>query len=359
MREPGLAAKLMSFLSDNISIFLLLIGLILAFARYFLAWLDVRRRNRPGTIIPLFEPPLDPKTGTPLLPCEVRYVYRKKYDAQTLSSEIVNCAVHGYLTIDYKSGFFEGTYTLQKTHHKVPDKAHPLHVLILDDLFARRQQLELTQYYARVLTIVVEEVVNWLKENQAGTFATKSGVIFSGILISALSLIAGVMLMSGSVGLLFFVLIVVLIFVNYLFATRLTYYTQEGRKLADEIEGFKLFLETAESPRLAIVGTPPTKTPELYEKYLPYAMALGVEEQWTRQFTPLFNMLERRGKPYYPLWYSNPRMTAFNPATFSSGLNKSLNSAISSSVRVPGTVSGSRGGGSSGGGAGGGGGGGW
>lgn len=31
---------------------------------------------------------------------------------------------------------------------------------------------------------------------------------------------------------------------------------------------------TAEIDRMKVIGTPPTKTPELYEKYLPYALPL-------------------------------------------------------------------------------------
>ena len=40
-------------------------------------------------------------------------------------------------------------------------------------------------------------------------------------------------------------------------------YTQDGQKVKEEIEGFKMFLSTTETERLKVIGTPPTKTPEL------------------------------------------------------------------------------------------------
>jgi hypothetical protein len=54
-----------------------------------------------------------------------------------------------------------------------------------------------------------------------------------------------------------------------------------------------MYLMTAEVDRMHFIGTPPTKTPELYEKYLPYAIALGVEKQWTQQFSTIFEEILR------------------------------------------------------------------
>ena len=134
-------------------------------------------------------------------------------------------------------------------------------------------------------------------------------------------------------------------------------YTEEGFKVKAHIEGFKLYLNVAEVERLKYISTPPVRTPELYEKYLPYAMALGVEEQWSKSFTPVFARLEDTGTPYHPVWYHGYvgfRSSSFSSSTFANGLGSSLASSINASA--PGISSGFRGG--SGGGAGGGGGGG-
>ena len=136
-------------------------------------------------------------------------------------------------------------------------------------------------------------------------------------------------------------------------------YTPEGLEIKKQIEGFKLFLKTTEEERLKIIGTPPTKTPELYETYLPYAIALGVEQQWSRQFAPLFERMAEQGNSYMAVWITGGRFDTFNTNTFASGISSSISSSIASSSSPPGSSSGSGGRGSSGGGGGGGGGGGW
>ena len=59
--------------------------------------------------------------------------------------------------------------------------------------------------------------------------------------------------------------------------------TLPGRKLLDEIEGFRLYMTTAEEERLKVLH-PPEKTPELFERYLPYALALDCENEWNAKF---------------------------------------------------------------------------
>ena len=99
----------------------------------------------------------------------------------------------------------------------------------------------------------------------------------------------------------------------------------------------------------------------MFETYLPYALALGVENQWADQFTEVFNTSEENIN-YHPSWYSGKNWNTNNLSGFTNTIGNSLSSAISSSATAPGSSSGSSsfgGGGSSGGGGGGGGGGGW
>lgn len=60
-------------------------------------------------------------------------------------------------------------------------------------------------------------------------------------------------------------------------------WTLRGRQIADEADGFALYLKVAERDRMHWF-TPPAKTPELLERYLPYALALGVQQEWAEQF---------------------------------------------------------------------------
>lgn len=56
-----------------------------------------------------------------------------------------------------------------------------------------------------------------------------------------------------------------------------------GADVANEVEGFKWFLRVTEQERLKFTSAPKL-TPQLFEKFLPYAIAFGVEDQWIEQF---------------------------------------------------------------------------
>jgi len=73
---------------------------------------------------------------------------------------------------------------------------------------------------------------------------------------------------------------------NLLFLELMKAPTQEGRQLLDEIEGFRTFLMAVKRFPMNWPDAPTTKR-GLYERYLPYALALEVEQQWCDQFNAL------------------------------------------------------------------------
>lgn len=147
--------------------------------------------------------------------------------------------------------------------------------------------------------------------------------------------------------------------VNLLFFHLLKAPTLLGRRLLDQIEGFRTFLAATEADRLERL-TPEGRTPALFEKYLPYALALGVENRWAEKFADVLAAAgQAAGKEgYRPSWYAGDAWDASAPGNFADSLGASLSGAIASASTSPGSSSGG-GGGSSGGGGGGGGGGGW
>jgi uncharacterized membrane protein len=147
-----------------------------------------------------------------------------------------------------------------------------------------------------------------------------------------------------------------LVVINFLFYRLLKSPTLSGRKVMDQIEGFKLYLSVAEKERLNLLN-PPEKTPELFEKYLPYALALDVENEWSEQFAEVLAQAGERG--YTPAWYYGGSYRDVGSSRFVSNLGSAFAGAIASSATAPGSSSGSGGGGFSGGGGGGGGGSGW
>jgi uncharacterized membrane protein YgcG len=151
-----------------------------------------------------------------------------------------------------------------------------------------------------------------------------------------------------------------ILMVSVPFARLLPAPTVAGRKLMDEIEGFRLYLSVAEGDELRVAGAP-RKTPQLYEAYLPFALALGVSQLWSEQFAEVFRAQAQAAATYSPQWYHGDDWDIDNVGTFSSSFSSAFDSAIASASTPPGDSSGggSSGGGSSGGGGGGGGGGGW
>jgi hypothetical protein len=187
-------------------------------------------------------------------------------------------------------------------------------------------------------------------------FATAFAIPFAGgllvgafMLTQAIALLATLVLIAGGVA-------------SYVFYHLLKAPTLAGAKIFDEIDGFRLFLVTAEKARLEALN-PPQVTPEVFERFLPYAIALDCENQWSRKFEAEAAAAGMTPSTTYggysPLWYSGSSFDRLGAAGFSSALGASMASAAASAATAPGSSSGSGGGGFSGGGGGGGGGGGW
>jgi uncharacterized membrane protein len=124
--------------------------------------------------------------------------------------------------------------------------------------------------------------------------------------------------------------------------------TVKGARTRELLQGFEEFLQRVESHRFEQI-----RTPEMFERFLPYAMAFGVEKQWAKAFEGIY--LES------PHWYVGSNMSAFNTSLFTnrmSTLSEKAGTTMASAPRSSGG-SGFSGGGFSGGGGGGGGGGGF
>ena len=129
--------------------------------------------------------------------------------------------------------------------------------------------------------------------------------------------------------------------------------TRAGASAYMDILGFQEFMNRAEKDRLERMGDK-----DLFSKFLPYAIALDVADNWAKAFEGIYQ------EP--PDWYVSPGgFRTFSPYAFTHSLNSvtsDLSSAMFSAPRGSsggGSGGGFGGGGSSGGGFGGGGGGSW
>ncbi|HOP40952.1 MAG TPA: DUF2207 domain-containing protein, partial [Geobacteraceae bacterium] len=133
---------------------------------------------------------------------------------------------------------------------------------------------------------------------------------------------------------------------NILFYHLMKAPTIKGRRTMDQIEGLKLYLSVAEKDRLNQLN-PPEKTPEVFERFLPYALALDVEQEWCEQFADVLAAARAENR-YSNTWYTGSSFAAAGVAGLASSLS-ALSSSVSSASSPPGSSSGGGGGGSSGG----------
>lgn len=132
--------------------------------------------------------------------------------------------------------------------------------------------------------------------------------------------------------------------INMFMINKMPAKTELGSKVYAEILGFKMYLETAERFRLQNLE------PEDFEKYLSYAIVLGVEKQWAEKFKDIY-----KSKPE---WFEGDSFNPIYIGNFSRGFANSMAQSIRPVSTSSASGGGWKGGGSFGGFSGGGGGGG-
>lgn len=349
VEEPGGAQKLGWLLKDNVNLIAIIAGFIGMLMYLVPVWRKYGKDPDPGLIVTRYEPPEG------FSPASLRYIQQMHYDNKAMTAAVVNLAVKGYLRID----------KIKKKHQLVKlepgPKAPPLATgerTLYKKLFEEGSELLLDdEYYQRIGGARTAHAAS-LKRDYAERYFKTNGLLslpafFIGLVSSLVALNIG----TGPSP--FVIAGIVLMFLTFVAITvQMKRPTGLGRNLLDEALGFRDYLDIAEKDEMNL-RNPPEKTPALFERYLPFALALGVEQAWAEKFTEILAQIsgpDTRG--YHPAWYSG-RWDGMNVGANMSRLSSGLNSAISSSASPPGSSSGGGGGGSSGGGGGGGGGGGW
>ncbi len=301
--------------------------------------------------------------GRVLSPAEVGTITDEKMDLRDITAAIVSLAVKGFIQIEEQEEkgliFSKKDYYLKLV--KEPDDTLPqferdLLVALFPGGSKGRMVSEMKNSFYREIKRLRESLNNELV--RLGVFNTPPyrvrrrytliGVVggFIGVWASMFMFpVFGVPPFKIIISFIASALIVV-VFGRFMPAK-----TRRGVKVYTEIRGFEEFLSRAERDRLERMADK-----NLFERFLPYAIALDVSDRWAEAFEGIDQ------EP--PRWYVSPTgFRGFNPVLFNSALNSSLSDigkAMASSPRSSGTGSGGFGGGGfSGGGFGGGGGGSW
>ena len=115
-----------------------------------------------------------------------------------------------------------------------------------------------------------------------------------------------------------------------IFAAIMPARTVAGVRTRSAIRGFREFLSRVDAQRLASIPL----TPELFERYLPYAIALGVERRWARSFADICTVA--------PQWYAGDgSMDSFDLMTFTHALGQMSNTATAAMTSSPNSGDGS------------------
>jgi uncharacterized membrane protein YgcG len=345
VHEPDALARFGYLLADNRGLLVALSGLVLVLGYLHLAWRQHGRDPEPGVVFPHYEPPEG------YSPASMRYIAEMGYDNRAFAAAVINLAVKGYLDIAQGD-----RYVL----HRTAGGRSPLAAgerSLLDALFADGDLLELEQdNHRRVSAARAAHLKALQRDYERIYFQTNRSLLLPAAVIFALVLLA--LAVSDAFTPAVIVVLVLTAVVVLLYRGWLKAATPRGRALLDRLDGFRMYLEVAEKDELEL-RNPPEKTPELFERLLPFALALGVEQAWAERFAGVFARLEEDGAAgYRPAWYAG-RFDTRNLGGFTKDVGRSFSSAIAAAAAPPGSSSGSGGGGFSGGGGGGGGGGGW
>ena len=345
--EPGFGQKTAWFARDNGAVIILFLGLILPLAWYYWSWNKVGRDPGKGVIIPRFKPPRG------LSPAACSYVKDMSFNRNAFTAAIISLAVKGQLVIDED----DEEFTLRRKTGTPATTLTKGEQATLEELLPQPESsIQMDNENYRDFQSARQMLKKELKKEYLGRlFHLNSVYIAPPALMSIAAAIIAAFFAGGPA--VWFTYLVLTMALHGLFTFLMRAPTRAGRLVMDEIEGFKMYLDTAEQDRLDRMRSP-VITPEVFETFLPFAYALGVANNWCERFAREMPEEVRRQAGYHPHWYNGNFRGVDALNHLGDDFGSSFSSAISSASSPPGSSSGS-GGGFSGGGGGGGGGGGW
>src|SRR5215831_13502120 len=308
---------------------------------YLCAWFLLGKDPKPGTIVPIYDPP------DGLSPAMLRYIWKQCFDDRIVWSAMLSLVSQGLARMQNN----DSVVVLRRIPGaEVGESLSPEEQVILQELRDHRRSkgITLNMLDGRLVTVVsrVADILRkkaegrWFHQNREivktgsalsvialalvamperpdeafalvaslafmvpGSFylvllalrlgdlykaahkALDGAIIRRAAMLGALfvaclsSLLIGFIVLGVNFGWPLIAVAVLLTAVNLSFLHLMKAPTAEGRLLLDKIEGFRLFLKSVEQLPMDRFESP-AQVPGVYEKYLPYAVALEVEQAW-------------------------------------------------------------------------------
>ncbi len=327
LEKPDKLTEALWFLRSN----LILLLPVWAFLVMFGLWWTKGRDPKPDqSVAPMYDPPKD------MTPAEVGALLDDEVHPRDITSTLVDLAVKGYIRIEEKAEkallFTHRDYVF---HLLKPSSswgslaAHErvmLNHMFPGDLAEIRLSALKNQFYVAIPTMN-NDILSELKIKGMYSVDPDSAhaYVVIGVLLVAAPFVISQLLGSGvilnSLSMLLAAGVIALIIV-LLFARIMTAKSKKGVAAKVEILGFQEFINRVDADRLKRMP------PDTFEKYLPYAMALGIENRWAKAFQGIAI------NP--PTWYVGPTpYIGFSPIFFAGAMHSMAMDAHNTFVSAP------------------------
>ncbi|HKN71546.1 MAG TPA: DUF2207 domain-containing protein [Terriglobales bacterium] len=313
LKPPSALTKLGWFLSSNPIVFLPLLTLAVMFA----LWYSVGRDPDPGvSVAPQYEPPKG------MCPAEAGTLLDDTIHPRDITCTIVDLAVRGYIKIEEKVDTFllfhhkDYLFHLLKPREQWGADLTPHERVMLENIFLGGTETRLSSLKNRfytVIPIVRQDIMSALKSKGIYTLDPESANGYSIVAGVAIAILVVAVQVLGWMNLFYSIPLVigsvlVSALIWWLFARQMTAKTVAGARTRIAVLGFQEFMNRVDADRIKRMP------PDTFEKFLPYAMALGVEHHWAQAFDGIVK------DP--PSWYVSPNgYVGFSPLFFSSSMH--------------------------------------
>ena len=314
LKEPSALTKFFWFVGGNPIVFLP----VVTFLGMFVLWWWKGRDPDPGvSVAPMYDPPPG------ISPAEAGTLLDDSIHPRDITSTIVDLAVRGYIKIEETADktlvFTNKDYIfhLLKPREQWGADLVPHERVMLENVFAAGPDTRLSSLKNRFYTavpVIRQDIMAALKNKGIYLLDPDSANGYSVVAAIAIVAVFGILQYLGwanffNSALLLVVCVPLSALMFWLFARVMSAKTMKGARTQVAVLGFQEFMNRVDADRLKVM--PPTT----FEKFLPYAMALGVEHHWAQAFAGIVK------DP--PQWYVGPGgyVGGFNPIFFSSSMH--------------------------------------
>jgi len=326
VQQPGLLREIGWFLVDNFVYAVALLTGVVCLLCWFWFGRDLPGR---GTIMVQYEPPKD------LTPTEVGTLCDESIDMRDISAAVIDWAVRGIIQIREDGKDYTFTRKQKSPHLK------PYETLLFNKLFGDKTEVKLSQLnfkFYDVLPEVKQTVYSSLTKQgyfDGNPDTVRTTFLILGLVLAVAATVLAVALQWQIMGRFFMVPAIItgvlsaliVIITSRVMPRR----TRKGRIAWEQIAGLEEYIKRAEAKELQ-----QQERVGIFERLLPYAIALGIADRWAASFEGLYQ------QP--PDWFLMDG-TAFSMGRLMNSLDNSVGRMNSTFTSVPRSAGGGSGGG--------------